>query len=266
MTASRSTGTQTGAGFGTVKRARTDAQDGALEAGSGLQVTMPPRQIPHLYNNNYTVKLTYADNFLHTVKCDAAASVIQMFRSNSIWDPDYSGGGHQPLIRDTWASMYDYYTVLSCDYTIRLYNAAWEGVTHTTAGTQGQRIQALNVSFNRSTYANDYLTNGTVYPQAEMKNTSTYFLTPDNTIEIRGTVTPGDFIVDAKDADADTAWTAVGSNPAINRYIGYVLTTALPSQPAGVNENVYCDVQAQVILHYTVQFTQVNQLLRGTPS
>ena len=35
------------------------------------------------------------------------------FRWNSIFDPDYSGGGHQPLYRDTYAAIYNQYAVVS---------------------------------------------------------------------------------------------------------------------------------------------------------
>ena len=53
MSESATTSTQTGSGA---------AKQGANEVGKGLQVTIP-RAIPHGYNNNYTVRLTYADSF-----------------------------------------------------------------------------------------------------------------------------------------------------------------------------------------------------------
>lgn len=89
MSESASVSTQT-----SNKRSRSDAADGATEVGSGLGVTIP-RSVPHLYNNNYTVKLTYADNYRHAVNYGNAAK--QVFRMNSIFDPDYTGTGHQPM-------------------------------------------------------------------------------------------------------------------------------------------------------------------------
>lgn len=249
------------------KRRRTDAEDGATEAGAGLPVTKPPKQIPHAYNNNYTVRLTYADNFLHNVAYNVGSH--QTFRTNSIYDPDFTGVGHQPLFRDMWASMYDYYTVLSCEYTIRMYNACAEPITYTEVGTNAQLIGAVNVCLLPTTNANDIpgIYNGTdISPGAEMKNVQTYFLPPDKSLEIKGTLTPGDFIVDAKDADADTAWTAVGSNPAVPRFLAYGITQAAWTLPAGASETIYSAIQTQVILQFTVQFTQVNQTLRITSS
>jgi hypothetical protein len=43
-------------------------------------------------------------------------------RWNSTFDPDATGGGHQPLYRDTFASVYDHYSVISARAQIRLIN------------------------------------------------------------------------------------------------------------------------------------------------
>lgn len=247
---------------------RTDAQDGAEEAGRGLEVTMP-KAVPHGYNNNYTVRLTYADNYRADIGQAGNSANTQIFRTNGIFDPDFSGTGHQPLFRDMWASMYDYYTVLACDYTIRMYNASGQDpVTFTAAITSAQNIGAVNVSVFPTTNSTDYSSaaSGLIYPAAEFKNTHTEFLTPGEKMEFKGTLTPGDFIVDAKDSDNDTTWIANGSNPSVPRFLGYVISPAQWTALVGVNELPVSSIQIQVILHYTVQFTQVNQTLRTVPS
>lgn len=249
-----------------VSRSTQTTKDGAEQVGQGLQVTVP-RAVPHLYNNNYTVRLTYADNFRHDVSYSAGRN--QIFRTNSIFDPDYSLTGHQPIMRDLWASQYDYYAVLSCDYTIRMYNASGQDpITYTSAGTSGQTLGAVNVTVIPTTNDADInsATTSLVYPAAEMKNARTDWLIPGAECEFAGTLTPGDYIVDAKDSDSDTTWTANGSNPAVPRYLGYVLSLAQPSVIIGQNEQQWAAIQVQVILHYTVQFTQVNASLRGTSS
>lgn len=45
----------------------------------------------------------------------AAAGLTQgyTFRANGLYDPDYTGGGHQPMYRDELAAQYDKYTVVS---------------------------------------------------------------------------------------------------------------------------------------------------------
>jgi len=47
----------------------------------------------------------------------------QGFRWNSIFDPDYSGGGHQPLYRDTYATIYDHYAVVSARAKVTYLNS-----------------------------------------------------------------------------------------------------------------------------------------------
>lgn len=44
----------------------------------------------------------------------------QLMNLNSIYDPDRSGVGHQPLGRDQWADWYNRYRVYRVDYTITL--------------------------------------------------------------------------------------------------------------------------------------------------
>lgn len=244
--------------------AGTSAQEGAQEAGQGLQVTIPPRQVPHLYNNNYTVKLTYCDTYRHDITYNVANS--QIFRTNSIFDPDYSAAGHQPLMRDLWASMYDYYCVLACDYEMHFYNAGTDTITYTAAGTSAQKLNTSLVTLMRSTNVSDFVTTYAAYPICEMKNAVTHFLPPESRTSFSGTVTPGDFIVDAKDADSDNTWVAQGSNPGVSRFLGYVLTNTQAQSIAGWNEQPYSAIQVFVKLTYTVQFTQINASLRETSS
>lgn len=46
----------------------------------------------------------------------------QLMNLNSIYDPDRSGGGHQPLGHDQWAGWYNRYRVFKVDYIITMTN------------------------------------------------------------------------------------------------------------------------------------------------
>jgi hypothetical protein len=248
------------------KRARTDSggqtADAIKQVGQGLEVTVP-RSIPHGYNDSYTVRLTYADTLRHDVSYGGVGK--HLYRM-SLWDPDFTGTGHQAHMRDLWASQYDYYTVLSAEYEMHFYNGGVGSVTYTSVGSSNQRLGCVQVHFNHSTNSNDFPTAVTPYPIAEMKNCRTKFLIPEETCSFQGTLTPGDFMVDAVDADNDETWIPVGSNPTINRFFGYVITPTLPAAISGQSTAHVSAIQVYLKIHYTVQFTQVNASLRQTPS
>ncbi len=56
-------------------------------------------------------KLVYSDDFVITAGGGGATLGRQNFRGNSIFDPDQSGAGHQPLGRDQWVAFYNKYVV-----------------------------------------------------------------------------------------------------------------------------------------------------------
>lgn len=256
MTSFHSMGTQT----------TSAAKEGAKQVGQGLQVTVP-RNIPHGYNNNYTVRLTYSD-CVNITFSGAGGSASRYFSLNSIYDPDASGGGHQPLMRDLWASQYDYYAVLSTSYHIEAYNCAYDSIGWTTVGTNNQRVSGCIATLIPTTNTLD-ITNaasGLPFPACEMKNTQSQALWPVGMIEWDGTLTPGDFIVDAKDSDNDNTWTAVGSNPTVQRYLGVVFNSCNSTAFSGATETPFTNIQLWFTLHYDVQFTQINQTLRAYSS
>lgn len=258
MGESRTTGTQT--------TGQTSAQKGAAQVGQGLQVTVP-RNIPHGYNNNYTVRLTYSD-CVNITFSGSGGSASRYFSLNSIYDPDASGGGHQPLMRDLWASQYDYYAVLSTSYHIEAYNCGYDSIGWTTVGTNQQKVSGCIATLMPTTNTLD-ITNaasGLPFPACEMKNTQSQGLWPEGIIEWDGTLTPGDFIVDAKDSDNDNTWTAVGSNPTVQRYLGVVFNSCNSGAFGGATETPFTNIQLWYTLHYDVQFTQINQTLRAYSS
>lgn len=70
------------------------------------------------FPENKVVNLRYVDIISLN---PAAISVSEyIFRANSVHDPDYSGGGHQPLGYDQWTPFYNHYVVIgariSCQF------------------------------------------------------------------------------------------------------------------------------------------------------
>lgn len=56
------------------------------------------------------VKLKYGEKI--SLNAAAAGTGTYVFRANSIFDPNYTGTGHQPLSHDEWGNFYQHYAVL----------------------------------------------------------------------------------------------------------------------------------------------------------
>lgn len=70
---------------------------------------------------NIITQLRYCDIFNKT---PSLAISHQVFNLNSIYDPDESGVGHQPMYRDQFAALYNYYTVIGAKITATFVNSA----------------------------------------------------------------------------------------------------------------------------------------------
>lgn len=71
------------------------------------------------FPDNKIVKMRYCTPFAIDTGGGYAEHVL---RANSIFDPDFTGGGHQPLGHDEWAQFYNNYTVLGSKITVRAIN------------------------------------------------------------------------------------------------------------------------------------------------
>lgn len=90
------------------------------------------------------IKMKYADTNTVTATNGTPAGII--FRGNSIFDPNQSGGGHQPLGHDTYQTLYNRYKVHACSI-------------HAVVNTETSGVPAI-VSLKASTSAsNPYASN-----------------------------------------------------------------------------------------------------------
>ena len=62
----------------------------------------------------YICRLKYTQHFTAI----GSSFTAQRFRLNSIYDPDFSGGGHQPYCHDQYAVLYNRYRVLRTSWAI----------------------------------------------------------------------------------------------------------------------------------------------------
>ena len=64
------------------------------------------------------VNLPYVDNVPLTSTSGAIGKYV--FRANSIFDPNQTAGGHQPLGHDQWMGLYNHYTVEASTISVEL--------------------------------------------------------------------------------------------------------------------------------------------------
>jgi hypothetical protein len=67
-------------------------------------------------------KLRYVDTYSVTITAGSIGK--QVMYLNSVFDPDNTGVGHQPLYRDTYAAIYDQYAVVKVSCTVKFMNLA----------------------------------------------------------------------------------------------------------------------------------------------
>lgn len=94
------------------------------------------------------IKLKYVETFALDV-ASTGTSQSYVFRAADIYDPNYSGTGHQPLAHDTWAAIYQSYDVIKSTCKFTYTNRA------PTGGVEGQFVVWAkthpNVSYSTST-------------------------------------------------------------------------------------------------------------------
>lgn len=78
-------------------------------------------------NPSQMVKLRYVDTF--TLNPGVGTIALHQFRANSLFDPDLTLGGHQPLGFNQWEILFDHYTVTGSKISVDLISTTSNGLT-----------------------------------------------------------------------------------------------------------------------------------------
>lgn len=158
------------------------------------------------------VKHRYVD-FVTITGGGVGAPGYYVFSANGMYDPNITGVGHQPMFRDTFAGMYNHYTVLGSKIKIK----AWGELT---SGGYGAVLACKLDDDGSATY-----NNGRVMEQGG--SLVTYKVMRENAVAGRSfcTLTKGfsakKFFGIKDPEDNETVGALVGSNPSDQAY--YVL-------------------------------------------
>lgn len=113
------------------------------------------------------VKLRYVTE----ITLDPAANLYQVhhFRANSLFDPDYTGIGHQPSNFDRWMNIYNHYTVVGSKITAKyMPTAAPSGSTGSYFG--------IMLTDDYKTIGNVFTSGGVANIMEQRLNTSSRFV------------------------------------------------------------------------------------------
>lgn len=112
-----------------IQNNKRGARRGTSKRSAQRRNAEPMPVVPRIATGNRTMfgfpprlltKLRYADTFNVTSLSGSLAKwVLSM---NGIYDPDITGTGHQPLYYDTYASIYNHYSVVSSKLTVSFAN------------------------------------------------------------------------------------------------------------------------------------------------
>lgn len=184
------------------------------------------------FPNTIITKLRYCDYY--TMTSTAGSVYYQVMLANSIFDPDVTGVGHQPMYRDTYAGIYDHYTVLGSKITVHFTNTSSTGTV--IAGVRGDDDGTGSTTLTTIMEGN----NGT-WVQLGQNGSG------QDTKTVTCTFEPlADFGVDAKDDGFSS--TAVGSNPTEGFYYHIFAANTV----AGTST-----ILASIEIEYTVKFSEL---------
>lgn len=123
------------------------------------------RQLGTAFSSSQLVKLRYVDRF--TINPALGTFALHNFRANSIYDPDVTSTGHQPMGYDQWANFYDHYVVIGSQIKVTFVSPG--GAITTDAALVGVHLDDDLGAFATSTTE--------IMEQAKAKYR---FLTPSN--------------------------------------------------------------------------------------
>lgn len=247
------------------ERVGTDAE----HAGDRNKLATLWKYAPSAYSGEHIVELPYVFYTTTGVAPNPVAVVaLNQFKINSIFDPDLTGTGVQPLGRDTWAAIYDYYKVLET-------NIQYEVIDLTTRPTVQN---GDNLKDRPSFYG--WMADITANPPASIStwlfaaeagdmNKQQKFSRPDMVDVIQGRSAgkhSGGYHWNAEDFDTsiiDTAgkntWTPVGSDPA---NLNYFSVLAHNPEQIATGATRFCTYK--VTMKFLVAFKTVNRSLLNT--
>ena len=209
-------------------------------------VSIPRRSITPAH---YFAKMTYTDVFTYVPLAGLYES--RRFRGNSVYDPDYTGGGGQPTGFDQLAALYQRYTVYAAKTKCQLMNGPTNQTTVASfaalsllADTSGSSVGNYTV-IDKLPHSNSYIPSGPILSGSRTPRTVSMYTTTASMFGI-----DKDTVTNKANYSAD-----VGSNP-VNQWFQHVTVSNLDG---GTQANVAVYTK----ITYYVRFEQPATMLES---
>lgn len=256
-----------------------------------VPVINPPKRISKSHPEYFTIKLPLYTNFILTLNSTQDLDT-HWLRLNSIYDPMWSGGYRptaQPLGRQQWSDIYDYYRVLSSETNITFtYVKGYFGSDEVTTAYQygisarpNHALVGYQISEDTSKTASspngfieqkhskamnlhpknmDVLSKSTASGETPSFPMRVFFAGGTNGCSFHYDPTQWDYHVNLQ--GPGVRWTAKDSSPAHTHAIG--VTAAYPYNEAGLSNDDEIQIHVSCYQEFTVQWREVNDALKRT--
>lgn len=186
------------------------------------------------FPNKIITKMRYVEEVIIATTLGTVGRNV--WSMNSIFDPNRTGVGHQPLYRDQWAAIYNHYRVLGSSLTARY-----------TPLTGGNTIGPWIVGIS----GEDDATGSTIPETLMEQSNSTWAVLGRDTggndiMELTATYSPETKL--GKESSEDGVGAAVGSNP-VEEYFTHTWVV----DANGASQSVIIVVE----INYTVEFSEL---------
>lgn len=223
---------------------------GGVAGDEEVDVVPPPKIRALTAPDYFTVDLPYCVTG-HVTTAKADSIIDHYFKMNSIFDPQTTstlGTEHQPMGRDLWTGVYNYYRVLESYMTVTIVN--YQPNEAPTATTHPSFIFGMSPQddTNASITTREALMESKVSKFQVVHPLETNHHSASMTFAYR----PEDWIFHVSETGIDERWTPIGSNPAVIHYVAFHIANMFPGDVRALN------CQITVSMKFTVQFREAN--------
>jgi hypothetical protein len=263
--------------------------DGSSSTVTEVPVIDPPKRISKSHPDYFTINLPFYKSYVLTTGPGEQMDTVYI-RLNTPYDPMYTGisESRQPLGRDTWATIYDFYRVLSSDVnmTFTYVEGAfgddqtttprnWDGDTpvHALVGYQvtddSADSAATTIAFVEQKHSKAVPLHPTninalnmTAPDATNASVTRRLMCHGGSTGMSFHYQPENWDYHVTQLGQEERWTHKEQTPDYNHYLG--ITQAYPNDNNNLGTNEHIKIQVDLYITYTVQWREVNSTYKRT--